>query len=389
MIDVHDIQNALAETDGWLFFDHHHRDPIAYRVLGLDADATVTRRWFYWVPAEGEPVKIVHRIEAWALRDLPGVDRVYATWQELHAHLSDVLAGAKRVAMQYSPNCALPLISNVDAGTVDLIRGLGVEVVSSAALVQHFEARWSPEQYEMHLEAGRRVDRIRAEAFALIGERIRANEPAHEFEVAEFIRQRFRDDGLVTDHGPIVAVNANSGDPHYEPTAERTLPINRDDFVLIDLWAKLDRAAGVYYDVTWTGFCGDAIPERIQDVFDMVTEARDRALTYVRKARASNKAVAGWEVDKIARDYIAEQGHGDHFVHRLGHSIGEDVHGNGANLDNLEAHDERPIVPRTCFSIEPGIYLPDFGVRSEINCYVSEQSAEPTGEVQTEIVRIL
>lgn len=389
MTAISDIQAALDEVDGWLFFDHHHRDPIAYRVLGLAAEATVTRRWFYWVPARGEAVKIVHRIESWVLDALPGEARAYATWQELHAHLRDTLAGAKRIAMQYSPNCALPVISNVDGGTIDLVRGLGVEVVSSAAMVQHFEARWTPDQYETHREAGRRVDRIRQEAFDHIAERIQAGNPMTEFDAAEFIRQWFRDEGLVTDHGPVVAVNAHSGNPHYEPRADGSSAIEPGDFVLIDLWAKLNRPGSVYYDVTWTGYCGESAPEDVERVFDIVVEARDRALSFVQSARREGRTIAGWEVDRVAREFIGEHGYRDRFVHRLGHSIGEDVHGNGANLDNFETKDERPIVPMTCFSIEPGIYLPGFGVRSEINCYVSENDAEPTGQVQTEIVRIL
>jgi Xaa-Pro aminopeptidase len=306
----------------------------------------------------------------------------------MRGELARLLEGKKRVAMQYSPDCMIPYVSLVDAGTVDLARGLGVEVASSAALVQRFEARWSASQMEMHLEAGRRVDRIRGEAFEEIGRRVRSAGSVEEVAIKDFIRERFRAEGLVAEDGPIVGVNANSGNPHYEPTAEETTPIRPGDFVLLDMWAKLAEPGAVYYDITWTGFLGPQVPEKIQRVFEIVRGARDRAIEFIESAMRENRVICGYQVDDVARGYIRERGYGEQFTHRTGHSIGEEVHGNGANMDNLETHDERPLITGTCFSIEPGIYLPDFGVRSEVNVYAGDGEARVTGERQDQIVII-
>ncbi len=389
-MNLAEIREQLREQrlDGWLLFDHHLRDPIAYRVLGLPVKGHVSRRWYYWIPADGEPVKLVHRIEDWKLDGVPGVKRVYSSWQSQHGALSDTLAGASRIAMQYSPDCMIPYVSLVDGGTVDLVRSLGKEVVTSAALVQYFEARWSDEQRDMHFEAGRRVDEVLHEAFQRIRAAIDSQGAAREFEIAQFIRRQFEERGMAADDGPIVGVNANSGNPHYAPSTESSQPIRDGDFVLIDLWAKLSKPHAVYYDITWTGWCGAAPPERVQAVFDVVTGARDKTLGFIDKAVREGREIAGWQVDDIARGHIAQAGFGECFIHRTGHSIGEEVHGAGANLDNLETHDDRPIIPRTCFSIEPGVYLPQFGVRSEIDCYVDAAGARATGAVQTEIVKI-
>jgi Xaa-Pro aminopeptidase len=389
-MDLDAIQQQLrAEgVDGWLFFDHHHRDPIAYSVLGLEADRHVSRRWYYWIPASGEPVKLTHRIEHWMLDALPGRKVVYSGWHEQRGRLDDILHGSAKLAMQYSPECMIPYISLVDAGTIELIRALGKKVVSSASLVQTFEAVWSAEQLEMHLEAGRRVDSILAAAFARIGEKQRAGETVREYEIAQFILDQFHANQLATQDGPIVGVNANSGNPHYAPDPASSSEIRRGDFVLIDLWAKLDRPHAVYYDITWTGFCGEDPPEKVRQVFDIVTRARDAALETVDQAMRAGRPLAGWQVDDITRGVITDAGYGEAFVHRTGHSIGENVHGNGVNIDNLETRDERPIVPGLCFSIEPGIYLPEFGVRAEIDCFVQEGGARATGEVQRELVRI-
>lgn len=390
MKNLQQIQNQLQaeQLDGWLFFDHHIRDPIAYRVLGLDTPRHVSRRWYYWIPAQGDPRKLVHRIEDWMLDPLPGERSEYSSWQEQHRALGDILSGAERVAMQYSPDCMIPYVSLVDGGTVDLVRGLGCEVVSAAALVQYFEARWTDEQLESHLEAGRRVDAILAAAFAEIGRKIKLEGSVEEFTIAEFIRARFRERQLVTADGPIVSVNANSGNPHYAPTEEKTSPIRNGDFVLIDLWAKLGQPHSVYYDITWTASVGGPPRSEIVNAFEIVSGARHRATAFVNQAIAADKSIFGFEVDDLARNHIASAGFGDRFVHRTGHSIGEEVHGNGANADNLETLDRRPIIPRTCFSIEPGVYLPAFGVRSEIDCYVSETGAGPTGKVQDAVVTI-
>jgi Xaa-Pro aminopeptidase len=290
--------------------------------------------------------------------------------------------------MQYSPHCAIPYVAMVDAGTVELVRSLGAEVVSSADLIQYFEARWDEAKLESHIEAGRRVDAIRAEAFRLAGERIRQGAPLTEWELMQFIRSRFAASGLVTDHGPIVGVNENAANPHYEPEEQGSRRIERDRLLLIDMWAKLDRPRSVYYDITWTGYCGARVPPAIQRVFEVVKEARDRAIRRVQSAMRKGEPLRGFEVDDAAREHIKEEGFGDSFVHRTGHSIGEEVHGAGANMDNLETHDERRIISWTCFSIEPGIYLGDFGIRSEVNVFVGEKDARVTGEVQQELVLV-
>jgi len=290
--------------------------------------------------------------------------------------------------MEYSPNCAIPYVSLIDGGTLELVRSLGVEVASSANLVQLFEARWTDEQLETHLEAGRRVDRIRAAAFDRIRSAVGAGQTITEWDVNRFIRDEFQKSGLVTDHGPIVAVNSNMSDPHYEPSADRTREIHAGDAALIDMWAKLDRPRAVFYDITWTGFCGSQAPAKLQNIFNVVREARDRAVERVQSAVSRNETLHGFEVDDAARGYIREKGFGDYFFHRTGHSIGEEVHGTGANMDNLETHDERKIIARTCFSVEPGIYLPEFGIRSEVNVYVKSGGAIVTGEVQKSLITI-
>jgi Xaa-Pro dipeptidase len=382
------IQEELKnqKVDGWLFFDHHQRDALAYRVLGFTPASHVTRRWYYWIPAEGEPRGLVHRIEAGRLDSLPGEKIRYSSWSEQTGGLAKLLNGARRVAMQYSPMCAIPYVAMVDAGTVELVRSLGAEVVSSADLIQRFEARWSAEALESHLEAGRRVDRVRAQAFEMIRQITRGGGAVEEFAVKQFVREEFAKAGLFAEDGPIVGVNANASNPHYEPTAEVTSKIHGGDLVLLDMWAKLERPGSVYYDITWTGFCGDRPSDEMLKVFGVVSGARDAAIRQVQEAVAEGRELRGFEVDDAARGYIQSRGYGEFFVHRTGHSIGEDVHGNGANMDNLETHDERRVVPWTCFSIEPGVYLKDFGIRSEVNMFVGDTEARVTGEKQTELV---
>lgn len=389
-MNITEIQQALREEklDGWLFFDHHRRDPLAYRVLKFDPPREPTRRWYYLVPAEGEPRGLVHQVEAGMLDALPGKKTRYSGWSQQTKGLEDLLAGCRAVAMQYSPNCAVPYVSMVDAGTLELVRSLGVEVRSSANLIQLFEARWTQDQLDSHLEAGRRVDEVRRRAFMELGEKLRLGEFVDEWRIKKFIRDSFAAGGLVTDHGPIVAVNANASNPHYEPFEQGSQAIRQGDWVLIDLWAKLDTPEAVYYDVTWTGYCGDRTPSDIGQVFHIVRQARDRAVQRVQDAVSNNQPLHGFEVDDAARDVIQSKGYGDYFIHRTGHSIGREVHGTGANMDNFETHDERPVIPWTCFSIEPGIYLPEFGVRSEVNVFVGEDRAIVTGEIQQAPVRI-
>lgn len=386
-MDLARIQEALRreKLDGWLFFDHHQRDPLAYRVLGFQPHRHVTRRWYYVIPATGEPRGIVHRIESGIIDSLPGEKLQYSSWQEQHGRLGEILKGMKRVAMQYSPRCAVPYVAMVDAGTVELVRDQGVEVVSSAELIQEFEACLNEAQFATHLEAGKLVDKVRAGAFRFIAEKLTSG--VDELTVRDWVREEFRKAGLVTDSGPIVGVNAHAGDPHYEPRQETNVPINPGDLVLLDMWAKLDNPGAIFYDITWTGFCGDA-PNRIRSVFEIVRDARDAAIATVAAAVSAGREIRGFEVDDAARAHIRSKGLGERFVHRTGHSIGEEVHGTGANMDNLETHDDRRILPGALFSVEPGIYLPEFGIRSEVNVFVSKGSSTVTGEIQRELVPI-
>jgi Xaa-Pro dipeptidase len=382
------IQAALRDEglDGWLFFDHHRRDPLAYRVLQFTPGSMVTRRWFYYIPAFGEPRGLVHKIEAQTLAPLPGEHSLYAGWSTLVDGLKTLLSGGRRVAMQYSPNCAVPYVAMVDAGTVELVRGLGVEVVTSANLIQFFESRWSEEQLVMHLEAARKVDAIRRQAFDRVGAKLRAGERVTEWEMQQFILARFAEEALTTDHGPDVAVNANASNPHYEPKQEASAEIRRGDVVLMDMWAKLDRPEAVYYDITWVGFCGSEPPAKVERVFTVVRDARDRAIARVKDAVRDQRELRGFEVDDAAREHVRAQGFEEYFFHRTGHSIGTEVHGSGANMDNLETHDERRVIPWTCFSVEPGIYLPEFGIRSEVDVFVGDREARVTGEIQDKLV---
>jgi len=388
-MDLAAIQAALRERnfDAWLFYDHHHRDPIAYRVLGLSPLLMVTRRWFYLVPAQGEPRKLVHRVEAGHLDPLPGRKDQYSAWQELWENLKTMLGPYSTIAMQYSPNNLIPYISLVDAGTLELVRSFGKNIVSSGDLVARFEAVLSEEQISSHFAARDAVDRITEAAFQEIGRRTR-NGGTNEFAMQQWIAEAFKREDLVAEDPPIVGVNANSGDPHYGPCAERSAPIRQGDFVLLDIWAKKNRPDAVYYDITWTGFVGQAPSEKHRQVFEVVRDARDAGVKTVHAAFSEGRKIAGWEVDKATRDYINAAGYARYFVHRTGHSIGTSVHANGANMDNLETRDEREIIPNTCFSIEPGIYLPEFGVRSEVNILTRNRSAEITGRVQREIVTV-
>jgi Xaa-Pro dipeptidase len=388
-MDLRAIQEALRqrEFDAWLFYDHHHRDPIAYHVLGIPESLMVSRRWFYLIPAQGEPRKLVHRVESGHLDSLPGRKDQYSAWQELWENLKTMLGPYSTIAMQYSPNNQIPYISLVDAGTLELVRSFGKNIVSSGDLVARFEAVLNEEQIRSHFAARDAVDRITEAAFREIGRRVR-NGGTHEFEMQQWIAEAFKRENLVTEDPPIVGVNANSGNPHYAPRSDRSAPIRPGDFVLLDIWAKQNKPGAVYYDITWTGFVGQAPSEKHRQVFEIVRGARDAGVKAVQSAVSAKKRIAGWEVDKAARDYINAAGYGIYFVHRTGHSIGTSVHANGANMDNLETRDEREIIPNTCFSVEPGIYLPEFGVRSEVNVLVRDSSAEVTGKIQHEIVTV-
>jgi Xaa-Pro dipeptidase len=389
-VDIQEIQKDLraAKLDGWLFYDFRGRDPIAQRILKLPPGMR-TRRWFYFVPAKGAPRKLVHKIESESLAALPGETLYYAGQEELRKNLAKAVGRGKTLAMQYSPKAAIPYVAMVDAGTVELVRGAGVKVVSSADLVQKYEACWTPQQLESHLAAGAKIDRIMRDAFQQAAKHVREGKSFTEYDLQQWILAEFASAGIAREEGPDVAVNANASDPHYGPVAGKSAPIREGDLLLLDVWGKIDAPGSVYYDITWIGFLGAKVPEKYVKVFRIAREARDKAVDLILSSVAAGKPLQGWQVDKAARGVIEKAGYGKYFFHRTGHSIGESVHGNGANMDGLETHDVRHLIPRTCTSVEPGIYLPEFGIRTELNVYIGEREARVTGAVQNEILALL
>jgi Xaa-Pro dipeptidase len=388
------IQEALraAGIDGWLFYDFHNRDAIAARILKMDTNRFASRRWYYYIPAEGEPQKLVHRIEPWRCDHLPGAKHVYLPWQQQQSLLRSMLGNARRVAMQYSPNNAIPYVSIVDGGTVELVRSFGVDVVSSADLVGMFEAHLSMEDWESHRQAGDIMQMVKDEAFKEIARRVNAGEQPREVEIQRFMQDLMRANGMHWDDGPIVAINEHAADPHFEPTEENSHVMKEGDLVLLDLWAKKDAPGSIYYDITWMGFIGASVPTHIEEIFQVGAKARDTALALVRERFASGAPLHGWEVDDACRKVIVDAGYGDYFTHRTGHNIGEEVHGNGVHIDNLETKDERTVIPGTCFSIEPGIYIEDrkIGFRTEIDVFVTDEgNVEVTGPIQQSVIAIL
>ncbi len=392
MFDLSAVQAAIRAqgVDGWLLYDFRGTNVLAQRVVGL-AEKKLSRRWYYYVPADGQPKKLSHAIEPASLDSLPGSDKtVYRRWQELEAGVGKLVAGAKRVAMEYSPRNGNPYISRVDGGTIELVRSFGVEIIPSGDLIQEFESTWDADQEASHFAAAKVTDAAYGMAWAFIAERIKLNGSISELEVQKRILDHFTEHGCTTYSPPIVGVGPHSGDPHFENTPANNAPIRVGDFVLIDLWAKLDKPRAVYSDLTRTGFVGNAVPEKYTQVFNIVAAARDAGIACVQGAFAAGRPVVGAEIDDATRAVIEKAGYGDQFTHRTGHNIGQEVHGNGAHIDGLETRDDRRIIPRTCFSIEPGIYLPEFGVRSEINVYVDKAGTVHVtgGELQREIVRI-
>jgi len=387
---LNEIQADLrgAKIDGWLFYDFRGRDPIAHRILDLP-HAMRTRRWFYFIPAKGTPQKLVHKIETESLSTLPGDTLHYSRQDELHKNLKKILKRAKNVAMQYSPKNAIPYVAMVDAGTVELVRSCGAKVVTSADLVQKYEACWSTTQLQSHLEAGKAVDRIVRDAFARAGAAVRDKKPLTEVALQQWILAEFEKADVTTDEGPDVAVNTHASDPHYAPSNERPTEIREGDLLLLDVWGKLKLPGSVYYDVAWVGYLGAKVPEKYAKVFRVLVEARDKAVALIQSSVAAGKPLQGWQVDKAARTVVEEAGYGKYFIHRTGHSIGQTVHGNGVNMDGLETHDSRHLIPRTCNSVEPGIYMPEFGMRSEVNVYVGDREARVTGAVQKEVLALL
>lgn len=367
------IQAKLQELgiDGWLFYDHHLRDHIAYAILELDTSKMTSRRWLYYIPATGEPTKIVHRIEPRRLDTLPGKTVPYSGWAELHTAIRAAIAGAKSVAMQFSPENNVPQVSLVDGGTIDLIRSFDVEVISSANLVQIFLACLDEAQIDSHRKAAEIVQRIKDEAFALVFDSLKTGAYKTEYDIMQYILRRFDEENLTPgEHLPMVGVNEHAADPHFEVATEGSSFIKPGDALMIDLWAKFKTPRSIFYDITWCAFLGDTPPAEYEKMFNIAVQARKKAKQLLIDRFQSGTPVYGYEVDDAARTYIVEAGYGKFFVHRTGHSIGTEVHGIGVNIDNLETKDDRPIVPGVCFSLEPGLYKPPFGVRTEINIVI-------------------
>ena len=383
------VQSALREEglDGWLLYDFHGSNPIARRLTGLDNGGKMTtRRWYYLIPASGEPRKLMHAIEPYNLDHLPGSKTIYSRRESLASGLQAVLGGLKRVAMEYSPGNAIPYISRVDAGTVEAVRALGADVLSSGDLVQRFEAVWSEDALRTHRAAAAALYRVKDRAFALVRDARRSGRPLTEIDVQRAMAGWFTDEGLVTDAPPVVAAQENAGNPHYMPTAEKHRAIGDGEVLLLDLWGKLAEGGAVFADITWVGFTGTSVPEQYVRAFTAARDGRDAAIALVRDRVAAGRDIRGFEVDRACREVLDRAGYAAEFIHRTGHSLGTEVHGNGVHMDDFETHDERRLIPGTGFTIEPGVYTGEFGVRTEINMYVGAREAEVTGPLQTELV---
>lgn len=391
-MDLQKIQTAIKSlgVDGWLFFDFHNRDHLGLKILGIDPHAMSTRRWYYFIPATGEPVKLAHRVEPTKLDHLPGKKMLYSSWRELHANLKGILGTPSRIAMQCSPMNAIPYVSIVDGGTIELVKSFGHEIASSADLVQQFEALLDEKAVRSHFKAGKLIDKILDEAFNEVRKSLRNKKYKTEFEIEQFIEKRFKANGLITDDPLIVGTNGHPANPHFAPTLKNSKKIKPGDKLLIDLWAKFDKPGSIYYDITWCAFVGDNPPEEYVTAFHAVRDARRAGFKFLSDRVNSGKQVAGWEVDDVCRNVVNEAGYGEYFTHRTGHSIGEEVHGNGANIDNFETQDTRMLVPGCLFSLEPGIYLEGkMGVRSELNVFIDNSNkAKITGREQDELVLI-
>ena len=389
MFDLSEIRSALEQFgfDAWLLTDFRGNNPLAQRVLELDQRPGLSRRWYYLIPANGEPRKLQHRIEPHALGHLPGTVATYLAWEQLEEELRNLVGGVRKVAMEYAPGLSNPYLSRIDGGTVDFLREAGLDVQSSGNLIQLFEATWDDAQWKMHLEAEQHTTSAYDRAWRFIAEEVRQKGMTTERQVQEQIMRHFAEHGMTTYHPPIVAVGPHSGDPHYETG---TTEIRAGDLVLIDLWAKLDRPRSVYSDLTRMGYVGKNVPQVYAQIFEIVAAARDAAISLVEDRFNNRQRLQGWEVDRVAREVIEAAGYGEFFVHRTGHSIGQETHGNGANMDSLETREERLVLPRTCFSIEPGIYLKEFGIRSEINVFITRDSEVRVtgGPLQREILTL-
>ncbi len=382
-MDLERVQQALQaeKLDGWLFYDFRKSNPIAYQVLEISQEEMYTRRWFYFVPAQGEPTALVSAVESHVLHTLPGQRLIFRTWQDMQAHLQAILTPGTRIAMEYSPRNAIPYIARVDAGTLELVRQGGVEVVSSADISQRFVAQLKEKQMESHREAGRRLIAAKDTLFSQLSNDLRDGIELHEYQVQQRFMALIENAGLEAPDPPIIGVNGNASNPHYEPNPALSSPIQRGDLILFDFWARFPQPDAIYADYTWMAFAGtaDELPLRQREVFEIVRKARDTGIAFVRSRLAAGERVEGREVDDVTRAVIVKAGYGDNFVHRTGHNIHTTDHGNGANIDNFETQDERALLLHTCCSIEPGIYLPAFGIRSEVNLLILEHDADVTG----------
>jgi Xaa-Pro aminopeptidase len=392
-IDIAAVQEALAAdaVDGWLLYDFRGLNPIAVAVTHLDDQGghLATRRWFYLIPATGEPRGLVHAIEKNCLAHLPGATERYAGRTQLEAGLARLLTGMRRVAMEYSPGCAIPYVARVDAGTVELVRQSGVEVVSSGDLVQRFSTVWDAPAIASHREASERLHRVKDRAFDAIARRLREGVTTNEYDIQQLMAGWFREERLISDADPMVSVGPNAGNPHYLPTATVNRTIRGDDLVLLDLWGKLDAPGAVFADITWMGYTGRAVPERYGRAFTAIRDARDAAVELVQSSVRAGRELRGWEVDRAAMTVLRDAGYADNILHRTGHSLGTSVHGNGVNMDDYETHDDRRLLAGSGFTIEPGVYFDDFGVRTEINMVVAPRDAAVTGPRQTEIAALV
>ena len=391
-LDIRAVQQALRAEglDGWLLYDFRGSNPLAQRLAGLDNGGHLaTRRWFYLIPAQGEPRGLVHKIERRTLAHLPGTTTQYAGRTELESGLAALLTGLSRVAMEYSPKCAIPYVSRVDAGTVELVRAQGVEVATSADLIQQFEAMWTAEGFRTHHEAAARLYRVKDRAFAAIADRLRDGRATTEYDIQSLMMDWFDQEGLVTDAPPIVAVQENAGDPHYQPSASASKAITPGNVVLLDLWGKLPSTGSVFADISWMGYTGPVVPAPVNAAFEAARDARDAAVTLIESAAAAGRPIRGWEADRAARTVLESAGFAGAILHRTGHSLGEEIHGNGAHLDDYETRDERRLMPGTGFTIEPGLYFDSFGVRTEINVAWGPAGPEVTGPRQMAVVPLV
>jgi Xaa-Pro dipeptidase len=392
-MDIAGVQAALKADaiDAWLLYDFRGLNPIAVDVTGVGRQGghLATRRWYYLIPATGEPRGLVHAIERNALAHLPGASDRYAGRDQLEAGLKKLVAGVQRVAMEYSPKCAIPYIARVDAGTIELIRGCGVDIVSSGDLVQRFATVWDAAAISSHRIASDKLYKVKDRAFDAVARRMHNGEPTNEYDIQQLMAGWFREEGLVSDSDPNVSAAENAGNPHYLPTAAAHRPIGHDELVLLDLWGKLDRPGAVFADITWVGYTGGRVPDPFARAFAAVRDARDAAIRLVRSATREGRDLRGWQVDRAASSVLRDGGYGNRIVHRTGHSLGETVHGNGVNMDDYETHDDRRLLTGTGFTIEPGLYFDDFGVRTEINMIVQERDAIVTGPSQTEILALV